>query len=122
VVGARDDACASGQLDPECRLGGLPVREDRGRNILPGTALPYRAVYAIANPQLGELFGVSAGEQHSRIAGQAVGARVTAAAVHVDGPPERHSGAGGDLVEDALGRDVQELQRGQLTGATLRTG
>ena len=50
------------------------------------------------------------------LAGEAVDARVAAAAVGVDGPLERHPGTGGHLVEHRFGGDLMKGDPGELGG------
>ena len=59
------------------------------------------------------------GQQDRRVPDLAVGAGVTAAAIGVDGVPERHAGRGRHRVDDPLGVDVEELHPPELAGADV---
>ncbi len=110
VVAAGDQLGAVLQHDPVGELHGPPVREDRG----PDVPAVLRAAHLVADLDVHERLGAAVGEQDRRVARQAVGAPVGAAAVRVDRPLERHRGRTGHLVEDGLGVHLVEHHVGEL--------
>jgi hypothetical protein len=55
-------------------------------------------------------------------ASEAIFARMTASSIHINGKAEGDVGGGGDLVDDPLGADVEELEAAELAMAGVPAG
>jgi hypothetical protein len=92
------------------------VREHPGGDVPAATADPFCAIDFVAHPEFGERPGAAVGQQDRGVAGEAVAAAVTAAAVRVDRPAERHPRLAGNLVQHGLRVHLVEDHAGELWG------
>ena len=121
MIAAPDQLGAVLQDDPVAGLDRGPVGQHRGDRIPTVDAIPDRAVDLVSGAHLGQRLGAAVRHQDGRLALQAVRARMLAAAVRVDGPPERHPGCFGHAVDDGLGLHLVKGHAAE-TGCVERAG
>ena len=116
LLRARDERGPVGQGDPPRRLPRRPDVANPGPYVVPVPPALLRAVHDVARPDFRERDGPAVAPEDRGVRGQAVGAGVTASAVGVDGPRERHRGGTRNAVEHRLRPDFVEGDVGELRG------
>src|SRR5215211_3554114 len=125
VVSTYDEFCVVRENDAIRRLDRWPVVE-YGRYLV-SAILPVEdgAVDCIARLYVCQWLGPSIGHEDRGFTRAAVDTGMTAPAIHIDGPLERHAAGGGDPVQDGLGLDLLEgdvAELGAVEGAHRRRG
>jgi hypothetical protein len=118
VVGAGDQLAPVREGDAVGRLHGRPVVDDSGGGEAPAGAAAHRPEHGVARPHVGERLVAAVGHEHRCVPRQAVRARVGAAAVGVDRVAEPE-GRAPDVVDDALGPHMEELDAPELAASRL---